>query len=1776
MAETEAEKKKIAELYFGYDTNNLNKLEQDINEINKKATTLNEKLKLQINIDSGSLNTLNTNLEKVLSKTVNISDKNAEKIKVNAIKTEQELTAKIKLEEEKRITNNQKTANEILVNQQQEVEKRITNEKKIADKTEEYNNRIANSSKTMYDKIAGYAETYLLYQGFNMLKNAISDVIDEMVNLESEMVQIDRVLNEDSLNVDNYRDKLIQLAYDYGNSIDNVTDVTLRLAQAGFNSQESLALTEKTLLALNTAELDATEATSDMVAVMAQWGLMTGDVAQETQDYADIIDKINKIADNYPTTSADLMDALKKTSSAFNIAGASIDETLATITAAEVASQRGGKAIGTALSNITQQLKESSKLTIAESLGLDFYTDETKTEFKDIMTILQEMADKMQTLKDAGKENSTEMQELLSIFTVFRRNIGSSLLGEMSGEDSTYLQVLNDSLTATGYSLQENEKYMKTTAAAQQQFNAELLKLKTEVWDNGVEEVYRNLLSSGKDLIEKILELIDKIGLVPTVVGVATLAFTAFNKNLKVDAISKYINEIKAVQNALKNMEAAQASVGESTKSGLWSSSVLRGLKNYTAQLVTTTIKTVALTAANIALNAAISMGLSVAITAITTAIDNWINAQEKAIEKNNELKQQAEDDAATYTEEANSIKDLGNEYEETMKQYEQLKASKSDTTDTETKLYELQTQINEALDGTGKQVDIIKESTDEYGKKVVEVNEKYEKQLAIIQAITYEKEKQSVEELKKAKEAAEANLTTMTAKNTAVGQIDDIQKLSKKYGGTNFVEFQKLDWAGQYKQLAEWQSKLEEAGETGSKTYKWITERISDMKEKQETATEATEAYIDALGDLYLDTGAISTYSENLNNIAKTYNKLEGPNKLINSLQSLNQQFTNGEITSKEYFDGLQEKIKEIDFSVLNDKVKDGAKELKELSKQTVNAGETVSEESEKAQMSLATNVEGAKKVTDDFVENLEDNVDTSGAALEKLTDEEKENLEAYQAIFAETTELVAENLSNLIANFEDGQMSFSEYSDALGESAESTLDLYTQLNGLNFDEQSQQWLDAAGNVDEYANSLQGAMDNLQGMSEMLGVIGDNYDYISEHALASGEAAFTTADMQTQAYQNLATNFANSLNGMVNTNNEAYNAIVNKVYDAMGTSANEVANADEYIVNALNTNNSALNAALNEAASQTSQATNRVTNSMANVISSLGKAISNFSYNLEAKPYISGGFGLKKDDDGVPIGIELPTFGFNITGTGGDSVSELGNALSSFGSDLSTYASNQFKYTTLKNAVSPYKSSGSTGSPTSTTTPSSTKSSGSSGSGNSGSSGTSSSSSSSSTSTEDDTYKTNLALFEDYVSEKERLEQRWVSKQKELGQLSNKDYLYITQQRIKRYQEYLDEVKNMTWLSTEDREALEKEYTEKIEDLQVDYLGYLQDVLNDEIDAIKDANEKKIQLIEDEADAKIAALKKVEDATSRSRKEQDYYEERQEILEDISYWEQRTGREAAESLKESKEKLAELDKEWQEQLEDWSIEDQIQAIEDERDAEIAAIEDSQEAQIASLQAVYDERVKLYAETGQLIYDQSQIESSNLYNAYKDNFVNPIISDLNTIQKKISSTTAAKSTTTTTTTSTPTSSAQQQQYETYTIKWGDTLTSIAKKYNTTIDKIMAANPYVTNKNKIYAGKTLQIPKFHEGGIVGGNQEAFALLKPNEVILKPEWSASLNRMMKYFDNVTAGNTTSITNGPTINVDGDMVKIEASVRNQSDIDAIGKKVEKVLKDKFNIKK
>lgn len=1437
---------------------------------------------------------------------------------------------------------------------------------KQANNIKKQNEQVIKSSQTMYDKILNYAKTYLIYQGFNELKQAASELITEMVNVESQMVQIDRVLNDSSLNIINYRDELIQLAYDYANSFENVADITLRLAQAGFDAQQSIKLTESTLLALNTAELNATEATDDMVAVMAQWGLMQGSANEVAKDYSEIIDKINRTADQFPTTSADILDALKKTSSAFNLAGASIDETIASIVAAETVSQRGGKAIGTALNNIINQLKDQGRIDIAESLGISFYKDEAKTEFKDIMDILGELSDKMQELKNAGKESSVEMQNLLSVFTIFRRNIGSSLLGEM-GEGGTYQEVL-DLVQATdtlGYSMSENAKYMATAKAAQEQFNAELLKLKTAVWDGGVEDVFRSMLLLGSDVIKILTTLTETFGSIPVTIAIVTLAFSTLKKNLQATNLQIDTTNKKTVSitSNSKLMTSAVNKLNAAMKAG--------------------TISTNGLKVATIALNAVYSVGLSLAITTVFTALEYLINKQQKAIEKSEEIISKNKEEIESNKEKAESITNIIDNYEK----YSNIIGPLTDTQQDE--FENSQKSITKYLI--------------EQNKYTAEMKGNYELQLKTLKEIRKEQYEINVEKAKenliesqsKAQKVSEtiylgkSRMSSLKKEGISFDNYLDILGITTDRDSNIWAKyFNSIGIENQIKLLEEWKEQLEETGKYGSKSWNWINETLDKARSETEDLTEAQNEYNNIIAE------------------QKVFN-------LSNNIQTI-----------EDYKNALES--------------------IKDIKPPTEWTG-----------------------TTEDF-----------RAILEQLISEKFPE-------FNKQLQATAEGMTNI-------DSAFSTVKSSL-ETLDTITEKYTELSNAADEFNQQGYLSSS--------TLQSLINNnlLQYLDASSGKIKINTQVLEEQAVQfrnNGIEALAAAAQQ-----------------------DIYALAEGRVSDLSYTAQ----------------------AALETLSKNTVNAGNSAQNSTPKLI--------NLASSIDAVIKASQG----KLGEGVNVNTYLKQ------------AEAIKNSYVNIGKSL---------YQTLPSmAKSAAKSS--------------------------------SSASKSATDAFEQQSQERIKIYKEEISEYEELEQEWVDKYKTLGLLSTNDLKYIQQQRINRYKQYLEQIKNLTGITEEDRASLIREYSTQVQKAELEYFNLVKDKLNEQIEQLKEANEERINGIKEAADAQIEALQKVEDENDRIRQKEEYERKRQELIsgyQGIEYWEQRTGREAQLALAEAKKKLEELDNDWKEKQEEWTLEDQIAEIESARDAQIKAIEDAQETQIVAWEAAYQKQIDLYAQTGQIIYDDSVIQAGYLYDAYVDNFIEPFGAKLQSIVTSVNLANAATAAAAEVAAGAAAGAAgaaaeasaaaaeaeaaaqsAQQAYERLqrTLSNARTLSDILfTNISNAISQGASSKPYGQEIQSIandYANRlSAQIGKFHDGGKVGTNTEALAIVKPNEVILKPEWAAGLDKLIAKVnagDNVVNNSNSNTTN---IDVDGNLVNIEAKINNKRDMDDLTKKIEKVLKDKFNIKK
>lgn len=150
--------------------------------------------------------------------------------------------------------------------------------KSVKDVAKEYN--VMGSE---FQRRVGWFTSGALFYG--TLKGA-KEAVQTISEVEMGMVEIARVMEDSTFVFENYRDELLKLGVDYGQSFETVQQIALRWAQSGYNVADSLELAKTSLLALNTAELDAKNATESMIGIMAQWNL-------QAEDLALVMDKIN-------------------------------------------------------------------------------------------------------------------------------------------------------------------------------------------------------------------------------------------------------------------------------------------------------------------------------------------------------------------------------------------------------------------------------------------------------------------------------------------------------------------------------------------------------------------------------------------------------------------------------------------------------------------------------------------------------------------------------------------------------------------------------------------------------------------------------------------------------------------------------------------------------------------------------------------------------------------------------------------------------------------------------------------------------------------------------------------------------------------------------------------------------------------------------------------------------------------------------------------------------------------------------------------------------------------------------------------------------------------------------------------------------------------------------------------------------------------------------------------------------------------------------------------
>lgn len=351
----------------------------------------------------------------------------------------------------------------------------------------------------------------------------------------------------------------------------------------------------------------------------------------------------------------------------------------------------------------------------------------------------------------------------------------------------------------------------------------------------------------------------------------------------------------------------------------------------------------------------------------------------------------------------------------------------------------------------------------------------------------------------------------------------------------------------------------------------------------------------------------------------------------------------------------------------------------------------------------SLAEGVINAKEYFDGISESI------TSSGLEQA-------LKNVNLQFDETTDYIEEATAAISGELSDallqsnkqfvlGQSTMSDYVGELksGVSAEKKLIAATYNLEETEDERGELATQAMGAtndatqkaIDSY-NQLNKAEQDLDAVSPLITSLSDNADFLANYVDSYG--TLMDSIMDDAQFTNYVSSLSQALVDFANSSTEnlyaVQDALVQNAYVSAAQAADLVSQGSDAIAENIGGSLDAVEGLTAFSMGEVGSSIQNASTSIGNVLSALGDALSSFDYSIKAEPYINtSNMGLTYDEHGLPNGINLPSFGFNIHGEGGSSISNLSASLSSAGSYFSNSGKEQLKARAMN--INSYRSEG-------------------------------------------------------------------------------------------------------------------------------------------------------------------------------------------------------------------------------------------------------------------------------------------------------------------------------------------------------------------------------------------------------------------------------------------------------------------------------------------------
>lgn len=543
--------------------------------------------------------------------------------------------------------------------------------------------------KTLF---SAHLNTALAMAGIHLLQNSFRQMISNVVEIDTAMTDLRKVTDATDAEYTQFLEGAASRAKAVGSTMTDIINATSEFARLGYDLNDAATLGDAAVLYTNVSEYtNAADASQSLISTMQAFGI-------EADQIMTIVDKFNEVGNNFAISSSGLGEAMQRSAASLSLAGNTLDESIAMVTAANTIVQ-DPEVVGTWAKTLTMYLRAAK--TEAEAAGIETTgMASSVSKLRDTILALTSGRVDIQIDENTFKSTFQIMREIAAVYDSMTDLDQAALLEALSGKRQANTtaalikswdiaeEAAKSSANSVGSATKENEKYLNSIGGKIQQFTSSFQSLSTSLISSDIAKVFVDM---GTGILSATEALVDFKGSLPAVIallstisslvgvksnGVAgiltpfTTSGDGFGNKLINFATGKGFKSDAAIANQFQSAEAVEIfnafnkAAGQGTEAIAQfqancarpefaaflarqresNSYIIGGVdayRRFTAESNAAAsaqrslrLATIANTIATTALNTAISFGVGLLFQAAITGISNLVNARSNAIQE--------------------------------------------------------------------------------------------------------------------------------------------------------------------------------------------------------------------------------------------------------------------------------------------------------------------------------------------------------------------------------------------------------------------------------------------------------------------------------------------------------------------------------------------------------------------------------------------------------------------------------------------------------------------------------------------------------------------------------------------------------------------------------------------------------------------------------------------------------------------------------------------------------------------------------------------------------------------------------------------------------------------------------------------------------------------------------------------------------------------------------------------------------------------------------------